>query len=201
MQRRARHCLCFVTKHSLSTLLGLALLQVHSLALLDSYSHTHTHDHPNSAVRYFLQQLYTTQTHSLTHTHTATPSPTVDLALRGICIPASPTHSLFHPFLLTRSLTHSLSENRPIAPLAEVLGLDTFFTILSAILCERRIIFMATEVDTLSHGECSHVRVCMYACMHVCVCVCVCVFVSCVCMCVIHTLIELPRVCVCVCVW
>ena len=128
--RRPRHCLCVVTKNPFFTMFRSLLLQVHSMALLDQSS-----DLQSSCQWHFLDAVYQ---HSIPSTRK-----------ESIVIPRSIRHFCFTPFFLSPFDISSGSSNS-VAPLLEILGIDDLFLILSAILCENRIIIVATDMDTLS---------------------------------------------------
>mmetsp|Transcript_9962 Transcript_9962/g.15026 ORF Transcript_9962/g.15026 Transcript_9962/m.15026 type:complete len:1130 (+) Transcript_9962:50-3439(+) len=128
VKRRPRHCLCIITKNPFFAMFRSCLLQVHSMTLLDqseSYS-------SSSCQKHFLAALYAHKVPSVGE---------------SVTIPPSPSHWRYTSFSMTATAggsTHS------IAPLMEVLGIEKFFLILSAILCENRVVFIATDVDRLS---------------------------------------------------
>lgn len=139
--RRRRHCLCIITKYPFFSMFHAMLLQLHSLALLDR-------DTPRDGTRSiwcwrFLSAVYQQpllsegQLHSLIVAWDAHP----DLLMQRSFILIPP-----------RSIQSGVSLHREsrILPLLEVLGVDRFFKLLSAILCERRIIFVADDVELLS---------------------------------------------------
>jgi hypothetical protein len=69
-------------------------------------------------------------------------------------IPPNPKYSWFNPYLLIPGSNPAATGGsiHSIAPLADILGIEKFFLILSAILCENRVIFIANEVDTVSNA-------------------------------------------------
>ena len=128
--RRARHCLCVVTKNPFFVMFRSMLLQIHSMVLLDQ-----SNDLVSSCQWHFLDQVYRHSVPATKKDH--------------IAVPRSIPHFRFTPFFLSPHAT-STGSSQSIAPLLEALGIEDLFLILSAILCENRIIFVATEMDTLS---------------------------------------------------
>jgi len=131
--RRRRHCLCIITAHPFFSMFRAMLLQLHSLALLDRS------DGPKSLRCWrFLEAVYD-QSFS---------QPLRSLSVSWDCHPELPMQRDFClvPPLSARG---GLRDMR-VLPLLEVLGVDRFFRLLSAILCERRIIFVAEEAELLS---------------------------------------------------
>jgi hypothetical protein len=130
--RRPRHCLCVVTKNPFFVMFRSLLLQVHSMALLDQ-----TTELTSSCQWHFLEHVYRHSPPTSSKDH--------------IAVPRSIPHFRYAPFFLSPRATTTGSA-QVIAPLLEVLGIERLFLILSAILCENRIIFVATDMDTLSNA-------------------------------------------------
>lgn len=124
-KRRPKHCLCFITRQPYFTLFGNILQQIHAITLLEAKGGT--------VARKFLELLYTQQQVG-----------------KSITIPRQTLPELSRDFhVITGRTSH---KEIPILPLFEALGVDRFMILLSAALCESRIIFVADEVDTLSNA-------------------------------------------------
>jgi hypothetical protein len=121
VRRRPKYCLCIITRHPFFAMFRLILIQVHAMRLLGQKSE-----------EYFLRSVYN---HKLLNRR--------DM----IVIPANPELCIYRPF---RVNVQDGKSSHPVGPLAEILGIERFFLILSAALCERRIIFIANDVETLS---------------------------------------------------
>lgn len=66
-------------------------------------------------------------------------------------IPPNPKCAWYNPLLLIPGTNAGAGKGvYSLAPLMEVLGVEKFFLILSAILCEERILFIADNIDTVS---------------------------------------------------
>lgn len=141
VKRRPRHCLCIITRHPFFSLLRTVLLQVHALALIEE-----TSNFPPATALQFLEQVYSQvlpeamdeigDFHSLALSK---------LAVRRSSIPSLPRDFTIQ---LPRVMGHGASV--PVLPLLEALGVENFMQLLSAALCERRIIFVADDVEKLS---------------------------------------------------
>ena len=124
-KRRPKHCLCFITRQPYFTLFGNILQEIHAITLLEAKGGT--------VARKFLELLYTQQPVG-----------------KSITIPRQTLPDLTRDFhVITGRSSH---KEIPILPLFEALGVDRFMILLSAALCESRIIFVADEVDTLSNA-------------------------------------------------
>lgn len=140
VKRRPRHCLCITTRHPFFALLRIVLLQVHSLALLDGQG-----DPSQSSAKLFLDSVYG-QVLPEAYSGAAGAGLTGNkLAVRRATIPRLPRDFFA---VLPKAGGHGLSV--PILPLLECLGVKKFLLLLSAALCERRIIFLADDVEKLS---------------------------------------------------
>mmetsp|Transcript_13274 Transcript_13274/g.12022 ORF Transcript_13274/g.12022 Transcript_13274/m.12022 type:complete len:853 (+) Transcript_13274:7-2565(+) len=134
VSRRPRHCLCIITRQPYFSLFRLMLLQIHSLALLESQ--------PGCARLYldiiYQQSLVNVNNNSLNTiyriAHNMLPELQFDLQLT------------------TPRFSGLRISNREVSilPLLEVLGVERFLLLLSAVLCERRVLFIADDVDRLS---------------------------------------------------
>lgn len=138
VSRRPRHCLCFITRHPYFSLFKAMLLQIHSMALMDL--------NPARARLYidliYQQPATNFSNQSLKFSNSI--SITVDrLLLSGLSRNLS---------LVTPRYSGMRVSNREVSllPLLELLGVDTFLLLLSAVMLERRIVFVADEVDRLS---------------------------------------------------
>ncbi len=66
-------------------------------------------------------------------------------------IPPNPRVAWYNPLILVPGTSASAGKGiYSIAPLMDVLGVEKFFLVLSAILCENRILFIADDVETVS---------------------------------------------------
>ena len=129
--RRLRHCLCFITRLPFFSMFRVILHQLHSIGLIE--------ETPNRC-RQFVEVLYE-QSYSRDMGTITIPRSRLDWMMQDVLLVLPPSH-------------FGLSHNRDvqILPLFEVLGVDRFFLLLSAILCERRVIFVAEEAETLSNS-------------------------------------------------
>ena len=68
-----------------------------------------------------------------------------------IHIPCSASNKMYRNVSYTTPNDAGLFHREtPIAPLADALGVEQFLLVLSAVLCERHIVFVADDVGTLS---------------------------------------------------
>jgi len=141
--RRIRNCLCIITAYPFFSMFRVMLLQLHSLALLDPDCNS---DSPKSLRCWrFLESVY--QQGSLAKGADRL------LLLRPITVSCDS-----HPELqMQQDLTltppgslQGLQADLRVLPLLELLGPDRFLRLLTAILCERRIVFVADDVELLS---------------------------------------------------
>lgn len=137
ISRRRRQCLCIISKRPFFSMFRVMLLQLHSLALLDKDTGS-DNDAKSLKCWRFLESVYR-QSLSIN------PERSLSILVQWDA----------HPdLLLMRTINLILPKQRGLAlqrdvkllPLFEVLGSDRFFKLLSAILCEQRIIFIADEV-------------------------------------------------------
>lgn len=134
LNRRVKHCLCIITKFPYFTFFRTILLQVFSLALID--------ENPGWA-RYYLNLVFQ---RAIRNTHSSSPS-------FGIHILRTELPDLFHHIsLITPAYSGMKISSREVAvlPLLECFGVERFFVLLSAVLCERRVLFIADHDDRLS---------------------------------------------------
>ena len=129
VKRRIKHCLCFITRQPLFSLFRSILQQLHSLSLLEL--------EPGRA-KDFLK--------SLSEQY-------VGNNLQNIIIPSRISSTSLNDFVVKIPKNSTITSYRSevsILPLLEKLGVETFLKLLSAALCEKRIIFIADEVEELS---------------------------------------------------
>jgi hypothetical protein len=135
VSRRSRQCLCIISKYPYFSFFRTILSQVHALALL--------HDQPGWA-RYYLDRIYT--------------RPGTDLSWNGnlslsIQIADSELPDLFYGLTYsTPKYTGLRISKREVSALQilETLGVESFLCLLSAVMCERRVLVIADSVDKLS---------------------------------------------------
>jgi hypothetical protein len=149
VKRRTRHCLCIITKHRYFSMYRTLLLQVHALTLLEQ--------HPGTA-RKFLEIIHT-QDLSSSNVQTVTLASAREsmsklqaegnslIASNGLLVTQLQLPELCRDFTLNPS---QINTEINILPLLDVLGVEKFCLLLSGILCERRVIFIAETVDVLS---------------------------------------------------
>ena len=128
LRRRPRHCLCIISRHPFISLFRTLLLQIHALSMLEQQ--------PGSA-RTFVELAYT-QSLAL-----------VQLNSERITINRSALPELAQDFNILSPRRVRLSRVATILPLLEMLGVEKFLLILSAVLCERRIILIADDTSAL----------------------------------------------------
>lgn len=121
IRRRPKYCLCIITRYPFFAMFRLVLIQVQAMKLLDQHSEL-----------YFLEAIYNHRVLSRRD---------------NIEIAMMPSLRIYRPFKINTSDGKS---SHPISPLCEILGIDKFFLLMSAALCERRIIFIANDVEALS---------------------------------------------------
>ena len=123
VKRRRKCCLCIITKYPFFTLFHKLLLQVHAMCLLDN---------DTVSAGKLLDVLHT---RSFTQKHV--------VEMNSFRIP----HNL--QFVIPETGRKSCPDV-PILPLLEALGAHKFLFLLSCILCERRVLFVAENVSILS---------------------------------------------------
>ena len=128
VKRRPRHCLCIISRHPFISLFRTLLLEIHALGMLDQ---------DQSSVRTFVEQAYN-QSLSMIRQNT-----------ERVILSRSTLSVLIQDYNIVSPKTVRLSRVATILPLLEALGVEKFLLILSAVLCERRIIFIADETSTL----------------------------------------------------
>ena len=139
VKRRTRHCLCFITRYPFFRMFKNLLLELHAIALLEE-----TPGCCRQFIDYFYRKCVINDFTSLKEQH--------------ILIPHSTVAALYHDVSILRprisnSSSSSLgmsSKEVPLLPLFDSLGIERFFKLLSAVLCENRILFIADEAETLS---------------------------------------------------
>lgn len=140
VKRRPRHCLCIITKFPYFSMFQTLLLQIYSMALLDK-----THASAKRILEVLIDPKNATQNNSFF----INVNP-IDNISEFLSPSFSPANNQYH-FLLPSS-DKGGHQDVALLPLLEILGIDNFFLILSAVLNENRIIFIANEADTLSNA-------------------------------------------------
>jgi len=143
VKRRQRHCLCIITKFPYFSMFQTLLLQIYSTTLLEK-----THASAKRILEVLIDPKNATQ-NNITLTYLVNVSPLENIS--------DFTSSSFSPASNQYNFTLPPSEKGgyqdvALLPLLEILGIDNFFLILSAVLNENRIIFIANETDTLSNA-------------------------------------------------
>ena len=128
VKRRPRHCLCIITRNPFISLFRTLLLEIHALSMIE--------DQPGSA-RGFVELAYT-QSLSIRNQNN-----------ERITISRSALPDLARDFNIIPPRYSRLSRVATILPLLEALGVEKFLLILSAVLCERKLILIADETSTL----------------------------------------------------
>jgi hypothetical protein len=147
-RRKARHCLCFITTSPNFQVLRTLLQQLHGLLLIEEHdeisSNKSIKDGSNKRQNY-IETIIGREFLS-------------NISLQGlgdttsgiIRIPREALPILNRDFTVSIPRNSNINSNVSILGLLETLGVETFLFLLSAILCERRVIFIADEVDLLS---------------------------------------------------
>jgi DENN (AEX-3) domain/uDENN domain len=137
INRRVKHCLCIISRQPYIALFKSALLQVHALSLLETT--------PGLGYLY-LNALYE---QSISGTGGLFAMGSIHLTVKKEFLP-----TLIHRnmSLVSRRYTglHISSADVSVLPLVEALGVEKLLMVLSAALCERRILFIAEDNDRLS---------------------------------------------------
>jgi hypothetical protein len=128
VQRRVRNCYCIVSRNPFFSFFRAILTQAYGLSLLRP-----------GGEREFMRQMY------------SQPMPSQGEA--SVSIACTAANRMYRPMQFITPRTGGLFyRETPIVPLAQALGPEQFLLVLSAALCERRLIFIATDVGTLSCG-------------------------------------------------
>lgn len=125
VHRRVRRCFCIISRHPYFSLFRNILREAHGLSLLRSGSE-----------RVFLEQIF----------RSPLPAPG-----DPIVIPCTAANKMFRQLsYVTPIRSNQFHRETPIVPLVQALGVEQFLLVLSAALCERRLMFVADDVGTLS---------------------------------------------------
>ena len=125
--RRYKHCLCFITTNPFFALFKTVLLELHAIALL----------HDQLSCRSFLEHISNLFS--------------MDDGREYYTIPCSALPGILHRNLTFIAPKPGFGLNQILLlPLFDVLGIERFFKLFSAVLCERKIVFIADNVGTLS---------------------------------------------------
>ena len=139
VKRRTRHCLCFITRYPFFRMFKNVLLELHAIALLEE-----TPGCCRQFIDYFYRKCIINDFTSLKEQHILVPHSTVAALYHDVSI-------LRHRISNSSSSTLGMSSKEvPLLPLFDSLGIERFFKLLSAVLCENRILFIADEAETLS---------------------------------------------------
>jgi hypothetical protein len=132
VKRRVRHCLCVITKYPFFKFFKSLLLELHAVAMLEEKP---------GCCRQFIDCMYRMSDIS-------------SGKAQRLAIPPSSISAMYAEFVLVCPKVGAgggmASKEVPILPLIDTLGTDRFFKLLSAVLCEKRIVFIAEEAETLS---------------------------------------------------
>ena len=127
VQRRVRKCYCIITRNPFFSFFRAILTQAYGLSLLRP-----------GGENIFLEQVYQ-------HPFPSPGDPVI--------IGCDAGNKMFRPLRFATPRHAGLFyRETPLVPLARALGPEQFLLILSAALCERRLIFVAEDVGTLSNG-------------------------------------------------
>ena len=132
VKRRVRHCLCVITRYPFFKFFKSVLMELHAVAMLE--------ERPGCC-RQFIDCIY-----RLANTSSALE--------QLISIPAGTISAMYANYELVRPKvtvgTGLNSKEVSVLPLFDTLGTERFFKLLSAVLCEHRIVFIAEDAETLS---------------------------------------------------
>lgn len=129
VKRRVRHCLCVITRYPFFKFFKSILLQLHAVAMLE--------ERPGCC-RQFIDCVYRSSDLS-------------SVKEQRITIPTGTISAMFSDYSLVRpKASAGAGMSSTILPLFDTLGVERFFKLLSAVLCEKRIVFVAEEAETLS---------------------------------------------------
>jgi hypothetical protein len=132
VKRRVRHCLCVITRYPFFKFFKSVLMELHAVALLE--------ERPGCC-RQFIDCIY-----RLADVTTGRE--------QRLTIPRHTISAMYAEYALLRPKVVAgagmASKEVPILPLFDTLGTERFFKLLSAVLCEKRIVFIAEEAETLS---------------------------------------------------
>lgn len=131
--RRLKHCLCIITRLPYFSYFRVILMQVHALSLLN--------DKPDWS-RFYLDQIY--------KQYAAMNKPHSSILIR---IEKGMVPDLMYPLIHPTPRYRGLRINRrevSVIQLLEVLGAEKFLRLLSMILCEQRILFVADSIGRLT---------------------------------------------------
>lgn len=132
VKRRVRHCLCVITRYPFFKFFKTVLMELHAVAMLEEKP---------GCCRQFIDCIY--RMSDLTSGRE-----------QRLTIPVGTISAMYAEYSLLRPKVGAgggmSSKDVPILPLFDTLGTERFFKLLSAVLCERRIVFVAEEAETLS---------------------------------------------------
>ena len=129
VKRRPRHCLCFITRNPFISLFRTLLLEIHALSMIEQQQ---------GSAKGFIELAYNQSLYAIQ-----------EKKLPRITISRSALPDLARDFNIIPPKYSRLSRVATILPLLEALGAEKFLSILSAVLCERKIILIADETSTL----------------------------------------------------
>ena len=132
VKRRVRHCLCVITKYPFFKFFKNILMELHAVAMLEEKP---------GCCRQFIDCIYRlADINSAPEQLLTVPSGTISAMYAD--------YALMRPRIVAGA--GMSSKEVPILPLFDSLGTERFFKLLSAVLCEQRIVFIAEEAETLS---------------------------------------------------
>lgn len=132
VKRRVRHCLCVITKYPFFKFFKNILMELHAVAMLEEKP---------GCCRQFIDCIYRlADINSAPEQLLTVPSGTISAMYAD--------YALMRPRIVAG--VGMSSKEVPILPLFDSLGTERFFKLLSAVLCEQRIVFIAEEAETLS---------------------------------------------------
>jgi len=127
VRRRPKSCLCFITRLPFFSLFHLVLSEIHALCLLEF-------DVKSSKI--LLEKIFTAP---------------IPVSGNPLHIPKSASLPIQMDLVLNAPKTSGHSHLEvPLLPLLEVLGVERFLILLSAMMTEKRILFVADDLQTLS---------------------------------------------------
>jgi hypothetical protein len=132
VKRRVRHCLCVITRYPFFKFFKSMLMELHAVAMLE--------ERPGCC-RQFIDCVYRLADPNI-------------VGEQQMTIPAGTISAMYYEYSLQRPKMIAGagmgSREVPVLPLFDTLGVERFFKLLSAVLCEKRIVFIADEAETLS---------------------------------------------------
>eukprot|EP01038_Epipyxis_sp_PR26KG_P004701 gene4701-6601_t len=139
--RRTPHCLCIITKYPFFSMFRSLLLQLHAKAILEHIDYPQPIKTRAILELIFHKNLYATNKSGLNQ------------LVKSITLTKTNIPDALKDFNLILPKQGAITYGEvPILPLFDILGVDKFFKLLSAVMCDRRVIFVAEEANTLSNA-------------------------------------------------